>query len=89
MKYKRYALLVELDGRIGHEGEGRFRDMNRDNRHALRGELTFRYGYYDVSGRPCPVAFQVHTALTQRGFCQPFARCARCVGVLDVDLESS
>jgi hypothetical protein len=25
-------VIVELDGRIGHEGVGRFRDMNRDNR---------------------------------------------------------
>ena len=34
--YEEYGLLVELDGRRGHEGAGRFRDMYRDNRHLLR-----------------------------------------------------
>ena len=33
--YEEYGLLVELDGRRGHDGAGRFRDMNRDNRHVL------------------------------------------------------
>jgi hypothetical protein len=33
--YDEYRVLVELDGRTGHEGIGRFRDMNRDNRFAL------------------------------------------------------
>ena len=41
VRYRRYALLVELDGKLGHEGEGRFRDMHRDNLHALGDELTF------------------------------------------------
>ena len=40
VKYDRYGLIVELNGRLGHEAEGRFRDMNPDNRHALRDELT-------------------------------------------------
>lgn len=86
VKYRRYALLVELDGRVGHEDEGWFRDMNRDNRHALRGELTLRYGYFDVSGRACAVAFQVYSALVQRGYGEPFARCRHCAGVPESDL---
>lgn len=84
--YEGFALLVELDGRIGHEGEGRFRDMNRDNRHALRDEVTLRFGYYDVSARPCPVAFQVYLALTKRGYLEPFRRCPRCLNASDADL---
>ena len=59
VKYKRFGLIIELDGRLGHQGEGRFRDMNRDNRHALRAELTLRYGYFDVTNRACAVAYQV------------------------------
>lgn len=84
--YDPYALLVELDGLLGHEGEDEFRDMNRDNLHVLRGESTLRYGYHDVSGRPCPVAFQVHLALAQRGYLEPFRRCSRCAHASDADL---
>ena len=86
VKYDRFRLLVELDGRIGHEGEGRFRDMDRDNRHALRDELTLRFGYHDVTGRPCPVAFQVYLALVKRGYSEPFLRCDHCRNASDADL---
>ena len=89
VKYDRYGLIVELDGKLGHDGEGRFRDMNRDNRHALRDELTLRFGYYDVSGRPCPVAFQVYLALVKRGYSQPFRRCRSCINVPDAYLLSA
>ena len=51
--YDEFRVLVELDGRVGHEGVGRFRDMNRDNRFALIEWITLRYGWYDVSYRPC------------------------------------
>ena len=84
--YSPYALIVELDGLLGHEGEDQFRDMNRDNLHVLRNEATLRYGYFDVDGRPCPVAFQVHLALVQRGYPEPFRRCHRCVNASDADL---
>ncbi len=86
VEYDPYALLVELDGLLGHEGEGRFRDMNRDNLHALRDEVTLRFGYFDVSGRPCSVAFQVHLALARRGYVEPFRRCSRCLRASDADL---
>jgi hypothetical protein len=84
--YEDFGLLVELDGKRGHQGEGRFRDMNRDNRHALRDELTLRFGYFDVASRPCPVAFQVYLALVKRGYLEPFVRCRRCVNVPEADL---
>ena len=87
--YDEFALIVELDGRIGHEGEARFRDMNRDNRHALRDKLTLRFGYYDISGRPCPVAFQVYLALEKHGYRDPFVRCRNCLNVPDAYLESA
>ena len=41
--YDEYLLLVELDGRDGHEGVGRFRDMRRDNRFAASGFTTLRF----------------------------------------------
>lgn len=88
VKYKGFGLLVELDGRLGHDGEGRFRDMNRDNQHALRDELTLRYGHFDVTSRPCPVAHQVYLALRRRGFDEPFRRCPNCRGVPESHLRS-
>jgi hypothetical protein len=56
---KEFGLIVELDGRAGHEGIGQFRDMDRDNRHALVDATTLRFGQYDLASRPCAVAFQV------------------------------
>jgi Transcriptional regulator, AbiEi antitoxin len=51
--YEEFRLIVELDGRVDHDGVGRFRDMDRDNRHALVEAVTLRYGSYDLAARPC------------------------------------
>jgi hypothetical protein len=84
--YKEFGLIVELDGRVDHEGFGRFRDMDRDNRHALVHALTLRYGLYDLASRPCGVAFQVYRALAERGYLEVFLRCRRCSTASEVDL---
>jgi hypothetical protein len=42
---------VELDGRIGHEAEGRFRDMERDNATTVDRLDGLRYGWGRVFGR--------------------------------------
>ncbi len=76
--YDEFGLLVELDGRLGHEGAGRFRDMRRDNEFILRALLTLRYGWPDVVDRPCEVAFQIATVLADRGWTGLFSRCHRC-----------
>jgi hypothetical protein len=82
--YDEFGLLVELDGRLGHEGSGRFRDMRRDNDFVLRALTTLRYGWPDVVDRPCEVAFQVATVLTSRGWTGSFDRCRRCARVPDL-----
>jgi hypothetical protein len=84
--YDVYGLVVELDGRAGHEGLGQFRDMDRDNRHMLLNTRTLRYGSYDLVARPCGVAFQVYYALTRQGYLEPFLRCRRCVAATEADL---
>ena len=89
VRYDDFRVIVELDGRLGHEGEGRFRDMNRDNRHALRDQVTLRYGYYDVTGRACAVGYQVYLALVRRGYPEPFKRCSECALVPEAYLESA
>lgn len=76
--YDDFALLVELDGRLGHEGAGRFRDYRRDNAFALRQLLTLRYGWFDVVDRPCRVAFQVASVMISRGWSGLPQRCDRC-----------
>jgi very-short-patch-repair endonuclease len=77
--YDEYALLIELDGRLGHQGADRFRDMERDNRFAVVSWTTLRYGWFDVVERPCAVARQVAEVLTMRGWPGPATPCPRCL----------
>ena len=76
--YPQYKLIVELDGRLGHLGEGRFRDMGRDNAALIEELTTMRFGFGDVAGSPCLVAAQVAQVLNQRGWPGPFSRCRAC-----------
>jgi very-short-patch-repair endonuclease len=76
--YDEFGLIVELDGRIGHSGMGRFRDMRRDNVSTTDGLATLRYGKADVFGIPCEVADQVGTNLVVRGWSGPKTRCPLC-----------
>lgn len=76
--YVEYGLIVELDGRLGHTGMGRFRDMRRDNASTTDGLATLRYGKADVFGSPCEVADEVATNLMRRGWEGPQARCPLC-----------
>jgi hypothetical protein len=81
--YRLYRVVVELDGRLGHEGMGRFRDMARDNSATVDGEASLRYGYADVAGSCCAVAWQVGSVLAARGWAGPLRRCSRCASVPD------
>lgn len=70
-----YGLLIELDGRIGHTGDGRFRDMRRDNAAATDGLAALRYGWHDVSGAACSAARQVAGTLELYSWLGPFIPC--------------
>ncbi|MCC2594424.1 endonuclease domain-containing protein [Tessaracoccus sp. OS52] len=74
--WEEHRLVVELDGRAGHEEA--FRDMDRDNRVALRGLTTLRYGWHDVTTRACAVAAEVVAALGLGGWRGPGVRCSSC-----------
>ena len=78
VKYDPYALLVELDGRVAHEGRGRFRDMRRDNTHVLLGRPTLRYGHGDVFAQPCAIAGEVGELLVRHGWDGLPGSCPRC-----------
>lgn len=72
------VLIIELDGRLGHDGFGRFRDMERDNYHLFRGKPTLRYGWHDCTMNACMVARQVGRALTERGWLGLMTSCPNC-----------
>jgi hypothetical protein len=42
--YRQYRVVVELDGRLTHRDDTRWRDIRRDNAAAADGSLTLRYG---------------------------------------------
>ncbi|MET9020998.1 type IV toxin-antitoxin system AbiEi family antitoxin domain-containing protein [Actinopolymorpha sp. NPDC004070] len=78
VRYDEYLLVVELDGRLGHVGDGAFRDRRRDNLAAESGYWTLRYGWAETIGRPCGVAEQVALVLRQRGWRGRLRACRRC-----------
>lgn len=84
--YEEFGVVVELDGRRGHEGVGRFRDMRRDNAAILGGEIPLRYGWHDVCDRHCAVAFEVGTVLMRRGWTDLPTRCPHCLNATDLDI---
>lgn len=75
--YPEHGLVVELDGRF-HEGAGRWRDMERDNVATLSGERTLRYGWFDLTARPCQAARQVGHVLQLGGWSGVVRSCRRC-----------
>ena len=51
--YEDQRVLVELDGRLGHQGAARVDDGIRDRRSATQGWLTVRGFWVDVAVTPC------------------------------------
>jgi len=67
--YEAQDVIVELDGRLGHEQESEaLRDLTRDNHATLTGHATLRFGWLAVAGHACEVAQQVHDLLALRGY---------------------
>ena len=72
------GLIVELDGRRGHEGADAFRDMDRDNYHAELDIPTHRYGWLDCHARACEIARRVGRKLQALGWEGSPHSCRRC-----------
>ena len=85
--YEECATIVELDGRV--HIAGRFRDMERDNAALLGGDVTLRYGWPDVTERPCSVAWEVAAVLIRRGWRGAPTRCRLCELATDADLATA
>lgn len=75
-EYEPFGVVVELDGCVGHEGEGVFRDRTRDNDTAICGKVTLRFGWADVDAQACEVARDVAGLLWSRGWRGKLKRCS-------------
>lgn len=76
--YEEYGVIVELDGRPYHDGVAAWNDLDRDNQHRLKAQITLRYPWTPVAVRPCKVMTEVVTALRQQGWPGRPQRCPRC-----------
>lgn len=75
--YRGYRTLVELDGRLGHEGDGRLHDLRRDNAATVHGDDTLRFGWPDVTDTACRAAEQVALVLARNGWIGEPRSCGR------------
>lgn len=78
LAYEEFALLIELDGRIGHVEEGMWRDRKRDNAHAVVGWMTLRFGWWEVVHAPCAIATEIAAVLRARGWNGRWVSCRAC-----------
>lgn len=83
--YAQYGgLVVELDGKLAHPDNARWRDRTRDNAVAAYGGSTLRYDWGDVTREPCVTAAQIAGALRARGWTGELRRCSpRCRALAD------
>ncbi len=66
--YEPYRVVVELDGRLAHPDENRWKDKTRDNAAAAEGIQSLRYGWMHISRQPCETAAEVARVLRRRGW---------------------
>jgi hypothetical protein len=78
VRYAAFGVSVELDGRVAHGLDTRFRDFRRDNAAVQDGAVVLRYGWGDVHERPCLVAMQVAAVLQKRGWTGRPRQCPAC-----------
>jgi Transcriptional regulator, AbiEi antitoxin len=66
--YQEYDVVVELDGRLAHPAENRWKDKARDNAAAAGGQQSLRYDWAAVTRRPCATAAEVAEVLRHHGW---------------------
>jgi hypothetical protein len=77
-EYEGHALIVEVDGRLGHEGwHGRRRDGRRDRAAARAGRLSVRVFWDELVQTPCDLAVEVAELLRARGWRGRLRPCRR------------
>ena len=69
VRYERYHLVIELDGRLGHElSEDRWDDQDRDLLIAGDDVMTLRLGWRHSETTPCRTAGRLARVLRRRGW---------------------
>ncbi|MDO5503258.1 MAG: hypothetical protein Q4G67_08810 [Actinomycetia bacterium] len=63
-----YRVVLELDGRVGHEGSDRLRDLRRDRQASSSGRITLRAGWVDAATDPCELAWDLFGTYRSRGY---------------------
>jgi hypothetical protein len=69
VRYDRFLLVIELDGRLGHElSHDRWDDQDRDLLAATDAVLTLRLGWRHTEETPCRTAARLGAVLNSRGW---------------------
>lgn len=76
VRYRRWRLVVELDGDEAHRPWRRPADRARDNSVTLAQDEHLEYGWAEVVGDPCRVAFEIATVLRLQGWTGRPAPCS-------------
>ncbi len=78
VEYEEWDLVVEVDGRLGHDGwRARQRDGRRDRKAAVGGRLTVRCYWPDLVPTACELAQDLAAILTTRGWTGRARACRR------------
>ena len=81
VRYRRWRVVVELDGAIAHPEHRKQRDDARNRGIVLAGDVPLVYGWFEVAGDPCGCAAQVGAVLTAKGWPGSPHRCGPACGL--------
>lgn len=73
---EQFGVVLEVDGRRGHEGAGRIADLRRDRRASRDGRITLRAGWVDVDVEPCDLALDLYGTYLSRGYAGDIEACS-------------
>lgn len=77
-EYPEFGVIVEVDGRLGHERwSDRVKDGRRDRQLLAADRLTARVFFADVALEPCRTAVEIGVILAGRGWTGRVRRCRR------------
>lgn len=80
--FRDWKVILEVDGRLGHEGDGMQLDRRRDRAAAVDGWVTLRYTWWEIMDDPCAVAAEIAQVLRARGWTGTLTPCCEvCVAV--------
>ncbi|WP_143448796.1 hypothetical protein [Kineosporia sp. A_224] len=68
VRYRRWGLVVELDGLEAHPRWLAWLDRGRDNSVTVVGDRSLQYGWHETVDDPCGMAVEVITVLRHRGW---------------------